>query len=81
MVTETDELTAVLERAQELWPDETSRSRLLARLALLGGEHLPAPDVDARAARRRAALRRQDDRFRGFFPAGYRERLREEWPP
>lgn len=80
LVTETEEVEAALAAAARVWPDETSRSRLVARLAVLGAAHLPDPDVDTRRDRRLAALDRRAGRFTRLFPAGYREGLRDEWP-
>ncbi len=50
-VTESEQLAAALDPAAKRWPQHAeSRSRLLVRLALAGGETL---EGDARAARKR----------------------------
>lgn len=80
MVTETDEITRALEAAQRAWPEETSRARLLARLAMLGSHQLDADNQEAVAARRRRLLHVDRESMRGLFPTGYRTQLRDEWP-
>lgn len=80
LVTETEDLARALTEAQRTWPEETSRSRLLARLALLGSQQLERTAPESVAARRRRVLERGDSRFRGLWPAGYRDQLRDEWP-
>ena len=80
LVTETEEVEAALAVAARVWPEEPSRSRLLARLAVVGAAHLPDPDADARRDRRLAVLERRAGRFAGLFPLDCRERLRDEWP-
>lgn len=80
LVTETEELTEALAAASLVWPDETFRSRLLARLAIQGSLHLPDPDEAGLGRHRLAAIERHAGRFDGLFPPGYRERLRDEWP-
>lgn len=67
-----------LETARAVWPEETSPSKLLARLALEGQRHLLEDPQVQRAARRRAwdaAARRYPWRQ----PADYLDRLREDW--
>lgn len=81
LVTETDDLAEALTTAEQAWPEETSRARLLTRLALLGGERLAQRSPEARAQRRRALLGQPREGYRGMFPRGYREGLRDEWPP
>ncbi|WP_256839893.1 hypothetical protein [Ornithinimicrobium faecis] len=81
LVTETDDLTAALAAAEQAWPQETSRARLLTRLALLGSQSLAERGPEARAQRRRDFLGEPRETYRGMFPQGYRETLRDEWPP
>ncbi|MFX0540006.1 hypothetical protein ACQBAT_10760 [Ornithinimicrobium sp. Y1847] len=80
LVTETEELSAALAAAQRAWPEETSRARLLSRLAIQGSQQLPERSVEARARRRLQALDNPPHRLRGLFPPGSREELRDEWP-
>ena len=80
MVTETEELTEALKVAAEAWPEETSRSALVARLASAGAQQLATHSVEARAERRRAVLSRPQDRYAGMFPPGWLAELREDWP-
>lgn len=81
LVTETDDLTAALAAAEQAWPQETSRARLLTRLALLGSQTLIERSPEAREQRRRTYLEQPRAAYRGMFPQGYREALRDEWPP
>lgn len=80
LVTETEELTAALSAAARAWPEESSRARLLARLALLGSQQLDEPSREERLRRRLRALDNPRDSLRGLYPTGYREALRDEWP-
>jgi hypothetical protein len=76
LVTETDELAAVLDEAARRWPD-LSRARLLARLAAEGQRVLH----DEQASQRRVAgVRQSAGSLPGVWPPDARERLRDEWP-
>lgn len=77
-VTETDELTAVLDAASARWPD-LSRAQVLVRLALEGSraaEH----EHDERRRRRLAILRERSGMLTGAYGPDYLYRLRQDWP-
>ncbi len=78
MVTESDELRAALDAAAIRWPG-TSRSELLARLALAGAGAVHRSDAE-RAEHRRAALHALVGAFSGCYGPGYLDGLRSEWP-
>jgi hypothetical protein len=76
LVTETDELAAVLDEAARRWPD-LSRPRLLVRLAAEGQRVIH----DEQASQQRVAgVRQSAGSLAGVWPANARERLRDEWP-
>lgn len=65
LVTETDELSAALAAAARVWPDETSRSRLLSRLAIAGSLTLTEKSEQERTRPRRRALVHPRESLRG----------------
>lgn len=77
-ITETDEVARALDAAAARWPGEP-RSKLVVRLILENGADVAEVSAEE-TARRRAALDAIGDRFRGMYPPGYREELRNEWP-
>ncbi|TXK18520.1 hypothetical protein [Homoserinibacter sp. GY 40078] len=77
-ITETDEVAHALEAAERRWPGEP-RSRLIVRLVTWNGDEV-AEVNDADAERRRDAVRLLAGSFRGLFPEGHRQGLRDEWP-
>ena len=77
-VTEVPELRAALDVARAVWPDETSATKLIYRLASAGADQLranPAIDRTARLAKVSALT--------GQYPSklgpNYLEGLRREW--
>lgn len=78
LVTETDELGAVLDAAAARHPG-LSRAQLLTRLALDG--HGAAQHAQRERRRRRLdALQAHSGRLTGSYGSRYLERLRQEWP-
>jgi hypothetical protein len=75
MLTDTGELSELLDAAQRCWPDVTDRKALLMRLAAAGGEAIS----DA-AAKRRAAVADTAGALSGVYEPGELERLRKDWP-
>ena len=78
MVTETDELAAVLDAAAARYPG-LSRAKLLTRLALEGH----GVDEQAQGERRRQrldVLRARSGSLTGAYGPRYLEQLRQEWP-
>ena len=74
-VTDTGELSALLDAAQRRWPDVTDRKALLLRLAATGGEA-----ISTLAAERRAAVAATAGALSGAYEPGELQRLREDWP-
>ncbi len=74
-VTDTGELSELLDAAQRRWPELTDRKALLLRLATTGGEA-----ISVAAAERRAALASTAGVLSGVYEPGELERLREDWP-
>ncbi|MEI4272485.1 hypothetical protein TEK04_12210 [Klenkia sp. LSe6-5] len=77
-VTETPEIAAALDRAEQRWPGEP-RSRLLIRL-IEAGDDASARSEDEKIAARRRAIRETAGKYSGAFPPGYLAELREDWP-
>ncbi len=80
VITETDDVAAVLELAAQRWPeDRDHRRRLLLHLVHEGGRSIEQADESARAAQRRAV-----ERTSGALTGAYRRDelavLREDWP-
>lgn len=74
-LTDTGELSELLDAAQRRWPDVTDRKSLLLRLATTGGE-----TIAAAAADRRAAVASTAGALSGVYEPGELQRLREDWP-
>jgi hypothetical protein len=74
-VTDTGELSDLLDAAHVRWPEVSDRKELLLRLAAAG-----ADAIAARAAERRAAVAETAGALSGVYEPGELERLREDWP-
>jgi hypothetical protein len=74
-VTDTGEMSRLLDEAQRRWPEVTDRKALLLRLAAAGREA-----IEREAAERRAAVRETAGALSGVYEPGELERLREDWP-
>jgi hypothetical protein len=80
MVSETDEVHAALEVARAAWPEEHSTSRLLARLIVVGRDHL-LEDPQRQQELHRQAWSSIRERFPWQQGPEYLEALRaEDWP-
>lgn len=75
MLTDTGDLSQLLDAAQRHWPEVTDRKALLLRLAAAGGER-----IAAEAAGKRAAITETAGALTGLYEPGELERLREDWP-
>jgi hypothetical protein len=74
-LTDTGELSKLLDAAQRRWPEVTERKALLLRLATTGGEA-----IAAQASERRAAVAETAGMLSGVYGPGELARLREDWP-
>ena len=74
-LTDTGELSELLDAAQRRWPEVTDRKTLLLRLAAAGGE-----TISGAAAERRAAIAATAGALSGVYEPGELERLRKDWP-
>lgn len=74
-LTDTGELSELLDAAQKRWPEVADRKALLLRLAEAGGE-----TIAAAAAERRAAVADTAGALSGVYEPGELERLRKDWP-
>jgi ABC-type hemin transport system substrate-binding protein len=75
MLTDTGELSDLLDAAQRRWPSLTDRKALLLRLAKAGGA-----TIAAEAAERGAAIADTAGALSGAYEPNELERLREDWP-
>lgn len=74
-LTDTGELSELLDAAQRRWPEVRDRKTLLLRLAGAGAETIAGAD-----AKRRAAVAETAGTLSGIYEPGELERLREDWP-
>jgi hypothetical protein len=74
-LTDTGELTEMLDLAERRWPGTADRKLLLLRLATAGAE-----SVEAEVADRAAAIAETAGALTGIYEPGELERLREDWP-
>ena len=77
-VTEVPELRAALAIARAAWPDETSTTKLIYRLASLGADQLASNAAIERQARR-AKVAALAGRHPSKLGTNYLEELRREW--
>jgi hypothetical protein len=75
MLTDTGELSELLDAAQRRWPEVAERKALLLRLAAAGAE-----TIEAEAAERRVAVADTAGALSGVYEPGELERLRRDWP-
>jgi sulfite reductase beta subunit-like hemoprotein len=73
-LTDTGELSDLLDAAQRRWPKVADRKALLLQLAATGGE-----TIAAESGRRRAAVADIAGVLSGVYEPGELERLREDW--
>lgn len=74
-VTDTGDLSKLLDEAQRRWPAVRDRKELLLRLAAVGGEA-----IGRFAADRRRAVEETAGALSGVYEPGELDRLREDWP-
>lgn len=75
MLTDTGELSHLLDAAQRHWPELTDRKALLLRLAEAGAEA-----IASETAKQRAVIEETAGVLTGLYEPGELERLREDWP-
>lgn len=75
MLTDTGDLSELLDAAQRHWPEVTDRKALLLRLAATGAEA-----IEVEAATRRDAIDATAGALTGLYEPDELERLREDWP-
>jgi hypothetical protein len=74
-VTDTGELSELLDQAQRRWPDVHDRKELLLRLAAAGRDA-----IEREASERGEAVRETAGALTGVYRPDELERLREDWP-
>jgi hypothetical protein len=74
-VTDTGEVSELLDEAQRRWPEVRDRKALLLRLAAAGREA-----IEREGAERRAAIEETAGTLSGIYEPGELRRLREDWP-
>jgi hypothetical protein len=74
-VTDTGEVSELLDEAQRRWPEVSDRKALLLRLAAAGREA-----IEREGAERRAAIEETAGALSGVYEPGELRRLREDWP-
>ena len=79
MITESDELSACLDKAAKLWPNCKSRTELLRLVIEEGSKSLFLQETAVRA-QRMEALRNLQKIGTGLWPADFDEQRKSEWP-
>ncbi|MFN8218317.1 MAG: hypothetical protein U0R71_17135 [Solirubrobacterales bacterium] len=74
-VTDTGEVSKLLDQAQRRWPDVHDRKELLLRLAAAGRDA-----IEREASWRSEAVRETSGALTGVYRPDELERLREDWP-
>jgi hypothetical protein len=74
-VTDTGEVSQLLDEAQRRWPEVRDRKELLLRLAAAGRDAIEQKGVE-----RRLAVKETAGALSGVYGAGELERLRDDWP-
>lgn len=74
-VTDTGELSELLDEAQRRWPEVDDRKELLLRLAAAGREAIEREGVE-----RRSAIEETAGALSGVYEPGELARLRDDWP-
>jgi hypothetical protein len=74
-VTDTGELSDLLDRAQRRWPEVRDRKELLLKLAAAG-----QAAIERDGGNRRAAVAETAGVLSGVYEPGELERLRDDWP-
>jgi len=77
-ITEVPELRAALAVARAAWPEETSTTALIYRLAFTGADHL-AHDPAVRQSARTAKVVALAGRYPSTLGPDYLDDLRQEW--
>lgn len=78
MITESDELSASLDKAAGLWPDCTSRTELL-RLLIAEGSKALLLKADNVKSQRMATLQSLQKIGTALWPADFDEQRKSEW--
>ena len=79
MITESDELSACLDKAAKLWPNCKSRTELLRLVIEEGSKALFLQETAVRA-QRMEALRNLQKIGTGLWPTDFDEQRKSEWP-
>ena len=74
-ITDTGELSELLDEAQRRWPEVHDRKELLLRLAAAGREA-----IEREGTQRRSAVEETAGALSGVYEPGELARLREDWP-
>jgi hypothetical protein len=74
-VTDTGELSELLDEAQRRWPGVGDRKELLLRLAAAGREA-----IEREGSERRQAIEETAGALSGIYEPGELARLRDDWP-
>lgn len=80
MITETDDVSRALADAAARWPDDRERPAKLLLELVREGHRAIVGDAEDELRDRRAAIEETEGALTGTYPAGYLDRLRDEWP-
>lgn len=80
MITETDELSEVLEKAAKIWPELAGqRTQLLRRILEVGSEQIEQRANEAKSERLKQ-IESLAGTLSGVWPASWREEMAADWP-
>jgi hypothetical protein len=79
MITESDELSAGIDKAALLWPECNSRTELIRKLIDEGTKAIVLR-IEAQATEREKAVLRLIEAGTGMWPADFDEQRKSEWP-
>jgi hypothetical protein len=80
MITETDHLSTILDKAALLWPELAHERAELLRKVLAEGGLVIESKTESLSTSRMAAIKRLNDNFSGLWPANFNELRKAEWP-
>lgn len=80
MITETDQLSDALSKAEAIWPELSGQRTLLLRKVLEIGIEAIETQANYRSEGRLKAVKKLAGSMDGVWPANWRKELAEDWP-
>lgn len=80
MITETEDLAALIDAAAQHWPTAAQDRKQLLRLLIETGSAAIRGEDEERQREHRESVRRHAGMFSGIYDADELARLRQDWP-